>query len=195
MLFSLYLDNMKKIRNIIFLYWTIAVGISLSVTFLISSFLHNNFKEPTFTLVGSFSFGLTSALLFYMFEKKFLNLISVTTENIEVISYQLSQILVKQNGETNLIELKFVRMGSEFCLKIQTLKKVGIYQDVTLENIKLKRNKFYDLSFFVKKYENKYDTHCFHKEPVSIDYMRISNFEDYYFKSSKKIKPSLYLVK
>jgi hypothetical protein len=195
MLFSLYLFFMNKVRNVIYLYNAIDWIFSFAGMVLSFNFFKQYTKNELLAFLFSLACFISFKIAFYLLKDSVLEKLYKDIENVELVYFQLKDIVVRPHGEESMMFLTFVTLGKEFKIKIKVNKKIGVYREITYGTVRLKTKKFYNISFIIKKYANDVDYYAYHKEPIEIDHMRFEHYEDFSIKEKKSIKPTLYIVK
>lgn len=186
---------MNKIKYIIFGYACFDWILSFVLFLLMMNVSQKYTKDSVLSFMFSLAVFISMKSMFYLFKTPLLDRIFNNIENIETLSFQLKDILIRPVGEECLMILTFISLGKELKLKVKTNKKYGVYKEITYGTVRLKVGKFYSIAFFIKQYVSEKDSYSYYKEPVSIDHYRIPDFEDFNIKENKKIRPSLYLIK
>lgn len=187
---------MRKVKSIIFLSYILNIIISLTLAVMIFSQIESNAKNEDVVYFFSFSVFLAVSCILYIFQDYFLKKILNQTEKFNAESFQLKgDIIVKPRGDQRVASITFISFGKEVEFLVPTPLKIGVYKEITWGTVRIKKNKNYNIVLFVRQYENKNDSYSFYKEPISLDHMRLKDYEDYKIRENKKYRPRLYVVK
>lgn len=189
---------MKRVKLIIFLCYGLNIILSLALAWLCFSKMTIYSKNKDLGYLFSLSIFLSVSSTLYILQDFIMKKIFNKTEKFNAEPFQLKgDIIVKPRGEQRMATITFISFGKEVEFIVPTALSIGVYKEMTWGTVRLKKNKIFNIVLFVRQYENnnKNDFYAFYQEPISIDHMRLKDYEDYKIREGKKYRPRLYVVK